>query len=315
MKILLTSTSFMDTPGPHHDKLSELGFEVDRMRGPLSDNDLLPVISQYDGMICGDDELNEKVLTVGVQGNLKFLSKYGIGLDKIDLKVADKLGILIANTPGVNHVTVAEHTFTHILAFYRNYFLEISNTKTGKWTRMTGHEIYGKTLAIFGLGRIGREVAIRAKAFGLRVKVYDPYPDMNFIRSNELIYVEIPGDLFKDADIITLHSPLTPDSRHVINEEVLKSLTEQPLIVNTARADLVDKTALIHALDDHLIAGYVTDVMWSEPMDSSELLLKYDNVFITPHIGSRTFESVSRQGCAAVDNLKRLFLNLDKKSI
>ena len=95
MKILLTSTSFMDTPGPHHDRLQELGLEVDRMRGPLPEKDLLPIIAGYDGMICGDDELNERVLTEGAKGRLRFLSKYGIGLDKIDLKAAEKLNILI----------------------------------------------------------------------------------------------------------------------------------------------------------------------------------------------------------------------------
>src|SRR5699024_3300602 len=123
----------MDTPGPHHDRLQELGLEVDRMRGPLPEKDLLPIIAGYDGMICGDDELNERVLTEGAKGRLRFLSKYGIGLDKIDLKAAEKLNILIANTPGVNHITVAEHTFAHILAFYRNYFPVVSGTKTGQW--------------------------------------------------------------------------------------------------------------------------------------------------------------------------------------
>lgn len=310
MKILLTSTSFMDTPGPHHDRLEELGLEVDRMRGPLPERLLLPVIAQYDGMICGDDELNERVLTEGAKGHLRFLSKYGIGLDKIDLKVAEKLNILIANTPGVNHITVAEHTFAHILAFYRNYFPVVAGTKNGQWKRTTGHEIYGKRLAIFGLGRIGKEVVKRAKAFGLEVSVFDPFPDTTFIRDKDLILAKNPLELFLDADIISLHSPLTDHTQHIISDPVLQALTRQPLIVNTARAHLVDKDALVRALDKGTIAGYATDVMWEEPMPPTEPLLKYDNVYITTHIGSRTFESVSRQGCAAVENLARLLQKL-----
>lgn len=306
MKILLTSTSFMDTCGPHQDMLAALDVEVDRLRGPLPEDRLMPVIASYDGLLCGDDELTERALREGAAGKLKFISKYGIGLDKIDLKAAEELGIKVANTPGVNHVTVAEHVFTHMLAFYRNYFAEISYSKAGEWRRITGHEIYGKTLAVFGLGRIGKEVAIRAKAFGLRVKVYDPYPDMEFVERNGLELCADRMELFADAEIITLHSPLTPDSKGVINAQILTALKCKPLIINTARAGLVDRDALVAALDSGLIAGYAADVMWQEPMAPDDPLRGYDNVFITQHIGSRTYESVSRQGCAAVENLKSL---------
>lgn len=306
MKILLTSTSFMDTPGAHHDLLESIGAEIDTMRGPVKEAELLPVIGQYDAVVCGDDEYTHRVLETGKAGKLRYLSKYGIGLDKIDLQAAKELGIPVANTPGVNHITVAEHAFTHILAFFKNYYEEVGYVREGKWKRLIQHEIYGKRLAIFGLGRIGKELAIRAKAFGLEVKVYDPFADKAFVEEHALTLCDNLDDLFNDAEIISLHSPLTDDTKNVLNSERIAKLHNYPLVVNTARAGLVDKEALIKALDNKQICGYVADVMWEEPIQPNEPLLNYKNVFITPHIGSRTYESVVRQGTAAVENLIKM---------
>lgn len=312
MKILLTSTSFMDTPGIHKELLERQDWEVDTQRGPLTEDQLLPLIADYDAVICGDDDYTEQVLKAGYSGKLRILSKYGIGLDHIDLNTARKLGIQVANTPGVNHTTVAEHTFAHILAFSRNYVQEVEYVKNGQWKRITGHEISGKQLAIFGLGRIGKEVAIRAKAFGLKVKVFEPYPDKEFIERYDLIRVDTVAELVKDADIITIHAPLTAQTHRVFDKTIFSCFTKQPLLVNIARADIVDKDALVFALDNKLISGYLADVMWEEPMPQDEILIQYDNVFITPHIGSRTFENVARQGCAAIYNLIEMSNKTDR---
>lgn len=306
MKILLTSTSFMDTPGAHHDLLESIGAEIDTLRGPLKEEELLPIIGDYDAIVCGDDEYTRQVLEKGKAGKLRYLSKYGIGLDKIDLKAAKDLGIPVASTPGVNHVTVAEHTFTHILAFFKNYYEEVGYVKEGKWKRLIQHEIYGKRLSIFGLGRIGKELSIRAKAFGLEVKVYDPYADKEFVAKNDLTLCDNLDDLFNNAEIISLHSPLNEETKHVLNAERFAKLHYCPLVVNTARAGLVDKEAVMAALDNKQICGYVADVMWDEPVIPGDPILKYCNVFITPHISSRTYESVVRQGSAAVNNLIEL---------
>ena len=306
MKILLTSTSFMDTPGAHHDLLESIGAEIDTLRGPLKEEELLPIIGDYDAIVCGDDEYTRQVLEKGKAGKLRYLSKYGIGLDKIDLKAAKNLGIPVASTPGVNHVTVAEHTFTHILAFFKNYYEEVGYVKEGKWKRLIQHEIYGKRLSIFGLGRIGKELSIRAKAFGLEVKVYDPYADKEFVAKHDLTLCDNLDDLFNDAEIISLHSPLNEDTKHVLNAERFDKLNYCPLVVNTARAGLVDKESVMSALDNKQICGYVADVMWDEPVIPGDPILKYSNVFITPHISSRTYESVVRQGSAAVSNLIEL---------
>ena len=306
MKILLTSTSFMDTPGAHHDLLESIGAEIDTLRGPVSEEVLLPSIGNSDAIVCGDDEYTRKVLETGKAGKLRYLSKYGIGLDKIDLAAAKDLGIPVASTPGVNHVTVAEHTFTHILAFFKNYYEEVGYVKEGKWKRLIQHEIYGKKLSIFGLGRIGKELSIRAKAFGLDVKVYDPFADKDFVTKHELTLCDNLDDLFNEAEIISLHSPLNEQTKNILNADRFVKLTQCPLLVNTARAGLVDKEAVMSALDKKLICGYVADVMWDEPVKADDPILKYPNVFITPHISSRTYESVVRQGSAAVINLINL---------
>ena len=169
MKILLTSTSFQDTPGNHQVKLNNQNFTVDKLRGPVKAYVLFPIIDKYDGIICGDDEITEEVIRKGKEGKLKVISKYGIGLDKIDLKAAEKFGIPVTNCVGVNHITVAEHVITLMLSFYKNIPWEFNFTKNGQWKRLIGHEIYGKTLGIIGLGQIGKEVAIRADAFGLKI--------------------------------------------------------------------------------------------------------------------------------------------------
>lgn len=312
MKILVTTSSFIDTPGKHIDLLNSMGIEYDIIRGPLSEDTIIKLVPNYEAILCGDDEYTEKVLKKGYAGKLRVLAKYGIGLDKIDIVAAKKIGVSVSNTPGVNHTTVAEHTFTHILAFYRNYAIEVSKVKLGEWKRLTGHELYEKRIAIFGLGRIGKEVAIRAKAFEMVVYAFDPFPDHEFIKTHNLVYKDNLDSLFNDADIITLHSPLTNSTLHTFNKKRFESLNNCPLLINTARANLVDKEALIYALNNKLISGYAADVMWDEPIKKDEMLNQYDNVFITPHIGSRTFESVQRQGIAAVKNLLSQINTLQK---
>lgn len=293
----------MDTPGAHHDLLKSIGAEIDTLRGPVTEDVLLPIIGNYDAVVCGDDEYTRKVLEAGKAGKLRYLSKYGIGLDKIDLQASKELGIPVANTPGVNHTTVAEHAITHILAFFKNYYEEVGYVKEGKWKRLIQHEIYGKRLAIFGLGRIGKELSIRAKAFGLEVKVYDPFIDKEFVSKNGFTLCDNLDDLFNDAEIISLHSPLNDGTKNTLNAKRFAKLENCPLVVNTARAGLVDKDAVMAALDKKQICGYVADVMWDEPVKEDDPILKYPNVFITPHIASRTYESVVRQGSAAVRNL------------
>ena len=179
MKILLTTTSFQDTPGEHHDLLKKTGWEIITARGPLNEADTLALVGEVDGYICGDDAITRKVLEKA-RPKLKVLSKYGIGVDKIDVKSCTEFGIPLLFTPGVNHTTVAEHNFLLLLALEKNFLFHTDSTRAGGWKRKTGHELLDKTIGIIGLGRIGKEVAIRARAFGMNVIAKDNHFDEAF---------------------------------------------------------------------------------------------------------------------------------------
>lgn len=304
MRILLTSTSFQDTPGKHHELLKKQNFEVDMRRGPLKEKYLLAIISKYDGVICSDDEFTANVLAEGKKGKLKFISKYGVGLDKIDLAVAKKLGIAVTNCPAVNKISVAEHTFALLLTYFKNIHLEYNFTSKGKWQRITGHEIYGKTLGIAGLGAVGKEVALRAKSFGMKVLAFDPNIDDDFAKKNKIKTVSSFRLLVHKCDILSLHLPLTRETEKIINNDIVKKhLKKGIIIINTARGKLVDTSAILWGLKNNIIAAYLADVMETEPMPKKHPLKDHKKVLITPHIASRTFENVEKQGITAVKNL------------
>ena len=305
-RILLTTTSFQDTPGVHHDKLAATGFEIVRQRGPLSESAMLKLACDFDAYLCGDDALTRKVMEKSLP-RLKVISKYGIGLDQIDLPSATDLQIPVLFTPGVNHTTVAEHTFALLLAAVRNLVVEANHTAEGRWTRITGHEIHGKTMAIIGFGRIGKEVAIRASAFGLKFIGYGNYWDDEFAQKYQITRVTEFNDALRQADIVSLHTKLTPSTKHLINATNIGLLKKDAIIVNTSRGDLIELSALVHALKEKRILAYAADVLDQEPPAADHPLLGLSGVTLTPHIGSRTHESVQRQASCAVNNLA-LFL-------
>ena len=304
MKILLTTTSFQDTPGEHHEALKETGFDVDTLRGPVTEDVLLPIIANYDGVICGDDFYTKKVLEAGKKGKLKVLSKYGIGLDKVDLTVAEELGIKVTNCPGVNHRAVSEHIFALILAYYKNIVDEVNITREGQWQRLIGHEIHGMKIGVAGMGRIGKEVLLRAKAFGLKPYAFDKFFDEEFIENNKVNVCDTIEDLASKVDILSLNMNANENNYHIINRNLIINYSKKSqLIVNTARGELVNEDAIIYGIENTILGGYLTDVLEKEPMNEKHPFRNTKNVLVTPHIGSRTYESVERQGTMAVENL------------
>ena len=263
-RVLLTTTSFQDTPGIHHRMLEAAGFEIVRERGPLTEARMLEIAGQFDAYLCGDDALTRAVIARSLP-RLKVISKYGIGLDKIDLAAATELGVPVLFTPGVNHTTVAEHTFALMLAVARNVVVEANHTAAGRWTRITGHELFGRTLAIVGLGRIGREVAIRASAFGLNLIGFGHHWDEEFARALKIERMENLNQALERADILSLHTKLTPATRHMINAENLPLVRPGTLIINTSRGELIELNALVSALKGGRLLGYAADVLDQEP--------------------------------------------------
>jgi D-3-phosphoglycerate dehydrogenase len=301
-RILLTTTSFQDTPGPHHEKLAATGWEIVTARGPLSEADTLALVGEIDGYICGDDAITRAVLEKA-RPRLKVLSKYGIGVDKIDVKSCTEFGIPLLFTPGVNHTTVAEHTFLLLLSIEKNLLFHTDSTRSGGWKRTTGHELLDKTIGIVGMGRIGKEVAIRAKAFGMKPIGYDVYWDESFAKEHGIPRAATLDELFAQADYISLHTNLTPETRDLVCAKTIAKMKPGVIILNCARGEIVNTADIAAALASGHVGGYGTDVLDEEPPRADHPLTKLPNCVVTPHIGSRTSESVQRQALAAVTNL------------
>jgi len=303
-RILVTTTSFQETPGDHHKTLADTGWEIVTARGPLSEADILTLVGDIDGFICGDDRITRAVLEKS-RPRLKVLSKYGIGVDKIDVKSCTEFGIPLLFTPGVNHTTVAEHTFLLLLALEKHFLFHVDSTRAGGWKRQTGHELLGKTIGIIGMGRIGKEVAIRARAFGMNVIGYGVYWDETFATPAGIIRAAAIDEIYAVADYISLHTNLTPETRDLIRAESIASIKPGVLILNCARGEIVNTADIAAALESGHVRGYGTDVLDEEPPRADHPLTKLSNCIVTPHIGSRTAESVQRQALAAVTNLIR----------
>jgi D-3-phosphoglycerate dehydrogenase len=302
LRILVTTTSFQDTPGPHHQALADTGWDVTTARGPLSESELLPLVGDVDALICGDDQITERVLATA-RPRLKVISKYGIGVDKIDVPCCTTCGIPVLFTPGVNHTTVAEHALLLLLALERHLLFHADATRNGGWRRMTGHEVMGKTIGIVGMGRIGREVAVRARAFGMQPLGHDVFWDDAFADAHGVERAASLDDLFARADYVSLHTNLTPETRGLVRAETIARMKPGVIVINCARGEIVDSPAMAAALTSGHVRGYGTDVLDIEPPPHDHPLTKLPNCLVTPHVGSRTHESVQRQAMAAVTNL------------
>ena len=301
-RILLTTTSFQDTPGEHHQLLEKEGYEIVRERGPLPETRMLELVGNFDAFLCGDDAITRAVIEKSLP-RLKVISKYGIGLDKVDVSAATEKKIPVTFCPGVNHTTVAEHVFGLILAIYRDIVSQCNYVKGGNWKRLTGHELHGKTIGILGMGRIGKEVATRARAFGMNVLGFDKYWDDAFATAHAVTRHDTVETILPQADIVTLHVNLSDETRNLISASRLKLMKPEAVLINTARGELVDTSAVAAALKNGQLLGYGADVLETEPPPKDHPLFQCPNAIITPHIGSRTYESVARQAKMAAENL------------
>jgi len=304
-RILLTTTSFQDTPGKHHDVLARSGFEIVRARGPLSEQQMLDSINTgggFDGLLNGDDQITARVIDAALP-RLKVIAKYGIGLDSIDVEYATSKRLPVLFTPGVNETTVAEHAYGLMIAIAKNFWFHMRAVKQGQWKRQTGTELFGKTLGVLGLGRVGREVVKRAGGFGMRCIGHGRHWDEQFARQRDLERLTTREDVLRRADVISLHVNLTPETRGFINAQTIALMKDGAILINTARGGLVVERDVAEACRSGKLRGYGADVLETEPMKTPHVFQEVDNILITPHIGSRTNESVQRQGLRAANNL------------
>ncbi|HZE95979.1 MAG TPA: phosphoglycerate dehydrogenase [Planctomycetota bacterium] len=304
-RILITTTSFQDTPGKHHDLLPADQYEIDRARGPLAEADILKLVGSHDAIICGDDAFTKPVLEKALP-RLRVLAKYGIGVDKIDIPAATALKIPVTFCPGVNHVTVAEHTFGLLLSLTRLIPQQDALIKKGEWRRSTGRELAGKTMGILGLGRIGKEVAKRARAFEMNVCAYDLYWDDAFAKQYGVERKETGEDVLRASEVVSLHMNLTEENKEYINLSRLAFMKRGAYLLNCARGGLINQADVAAALKQNFLGGYGADVVEPEPVEKTNPLLSVPNVVLTPHTGSRTYESVERQAMMAAENMIRV---------
>jgi len=263
---------------------------------------MLELAGDFDAFICGDDAITKAVIDKSLP-RLQVISKYGIGVDKIDVDYASEKEIPILFTPGVNHTTVAEHAFGLMLCLSKDLPEATTAVRRGEWTRKTGHELMGKTIGILGMGRIGKEVTIRARAFGMPVIAFDPYWDEEFALTHGVQRMDSAEEVMQSSDVISLHLFLSDESRDIVNAERLKMMKKGALLINCARGELVNTAAVAESLESEHLGGYGTDVLDEEPPGKDHPLLKAPRCIISPHIGSRTYESVVRQGTKSVENL------------
>ena len=302
IRILLSTTSYQDTPGSHQELLESQGWDVVLERGPLNEQQMLALAGDFDGFLCGDDAISRAVIDKSLP-RLKWISKYGIGIDKIDKEYATARGLPIGYCPGVNHTTVSEHTFGLLIGLTKKIVEVASYTRAGEWKRLTGNEILGKRLGIVGMGRIGKAVIERANAFGMECCAYDVFWDEKFAAGHKVSRCETMDELFSSCDIVSLNCFLDETTDNLINKQSIARMKDGVIIINCARGEIVNTQDIAAALKSGKVGGYGADVLEAEPPPADHILFTTPNTIITSHIGSRTYESVQRQAMMATQNL------------
>lgn len=272
---------------------------------PAAGEDCFDRLAACDFILVADEAIQAEHIAAAPR--LRMIQHQGVGYECIDLKACRARGIPVALTPEGTSGSVAEHTLLLILATYRHLLKAATGARDGRWMqwelRKTSFDLYGKTLGLVGMGKIGREVASRAQAFGSRIIYFDPQvsppPDLAVTRKENLEAV------LREADIVSLHVPLTADNHRLINARTLRVMKPGAILINTARGKLVDEAALVEGLTAGHLAGAALDVLNEEPPDPSNRLLHLENVLVTPHIAAGTRDALTTKMRAAFANLLR----------
>jgi len=294
------------------EKLSQQGIELLQqepewwvdVKTSLTPAQLIEVVGQYDGLLVRS---NTKVTAEVIEAarRLKVIGRAGTGVDNINLEAATNKGIVVMNAPGGNSISVAELTMGLMLAMARAVPQASVSTKEGKWDRkdLTGVELKDKTLGVVGFGKIGIEVAKRAKAFQMNLLVYDPYVSERLAQDFNVKLVSL-DELFADSDLITLHVPLIDATRHLINTQTIAKMKTGVRIINTARGELINEFDLAEALDSDKVAAAAVDVLSEEPPPAGNPLLRHPKVIVTPHIAASTAEAQEIVGVEIAEQVR-----------
>jgi D-3-phosphoglycerate dehydrogenase / 2-oxoglutarate reductase len=302
-RVLITTEAIREVPGKHVDILRAAGNDVGYPAKTvlLTEDDTLEAMQGIVAVLAGGEPYTERVLAGLPQ--LRVISRNGVGYDRIDVPAATRRGIAVTITPEGNHMAVAEHAMALILAVARNIVPGAVDTRAGHWRRRKSFiPLRDATLGIVGLGRIGRSVAVRAAAFGMRLVACEQFPNLDFARQYNIELVHL-DTLLSRSDFISLHAPFTPETREMINRDTLARMKPGSVLVNTARGGLVNEADLLAALTSGHLAGAGLDVLVVEPPPKDHPLLALDSVVVSPHVAALDSRAVEDMAIGAAQNI------------
>ncbi|WP_416413120.1 phosphoglycerate dehydrogenase [Pantoea sp. App145] len=292
MKVICTSPSFAKYDATPITTLQQQGFELITLPADAPLSALEPHLADTVAMIVAFTDVNEELLSKAPQ--LKIVCKHGVGVDNINLDATRARGIYVTNVPDANKHAVADFAFALILNSARQVTQAAVDTRAGHWPRIFATDVYGKTLGIVGLGNIGKQVALRAKGFNMRVIAFDFYPDAKFAAEHGIEFVDME-QLTEASDFITLHTPLTNETRNLFDAARIRRMKKSAFLINVSRGGVVNEQDLFHALQDNVIAGAAADVFEQEPL-AEHPLFTLSNFIPTSHIAGYTDGAISAIG-------------------
>jgi len=286
--------------------LEQAGYQVTYKPG-MPKEEIQAVIKDYNGLIVRSETKVTPDL-IELMDNMEVIGRAGAGVDNINLEAATRKGIIVMNTPGGNTVSTAEHTMALMLSMCRNIAQANQSIRSGKWDKKSykGTELLDKTLGVVGLGKIGREVAIRSKAFGMKVIGYDPVLSEDIAKKIGVALVDL-DTIFAQSDIITVHVPLNSETKDLIREETLKKCKDHVKIINCARGGIVNEADIVAALNSGKVSAAAFDVFTQEPPDFSNPLISHPKVVTTPHLGASTDEAQEKVAIQIAEQIVDLF--------
>lgn len=299
-------TSLNAEHGPHQDILRAAGFEVQvapRSIDLWQEENLINLLADSHAILAGSEPYTHRVIES--LPNLRVITRTGVGFDAIDLPACDKAKVVVTTTPGVNHHSVAEHTLALLFGVARGFPSNDMRVRENRWQRVAHPRIMGRMLGIVGLGRIGKAVAWRAAGLGMKILAYEPYPDPEFVQQWRIELASFE-DLLKRSDYVSLHLPMSKESKHLMNAETFAMMKPGSVLINTARGALVDEKALYNVLKSGHLRAAALDVFEVEPLPLSSPLLEFDNVLFAGHLAGLDEEShddTFRMGAETIINL------------
>jgi phosphoglycerate dehydrogenase-like enzyme len=306
-KILIAPMTLASQEGAYQKMLREAGFELvyPPRAVQLTEDELLRAIQGVKGALAGSEPYTRQVIESNP--DLRVIARAGVGYDAVDLKAATERGVAVAITPGTNHDCVAEHTFGLILALAKELIPQHLSVKAGGWPRQPNLPLRGQTLGIAGLGRIGKAVALRGESFNMRILAHEPMADQAFVAEHKITLMPF-DQLLAESDYLTLHVPLSAETRHLINRRTLQLMKPTAFLINTARGGLIHEKDLVDALRTKRIAGAALDVFEQEPPPADHPFFQLDNVVLTPHaagVDLKSRDDMAMSAAQAIISLSR----------